>query len=225
MAHTENMRIARIEEWLQSRFSKDASGHDWWHLHRVRCNALVLGRSEGVADLELCELGALLHDIADHKFFPDPRDQEAELTELRERLQKEGYSPERCTAVLEIVRGVSFKGAGVETPMTTLEGRVVQDADRLDALGAIGIARVFAYGGSSGRPFHNPHSTPEHHQDFAAYQKGGETAINHFYEKLLLLRDRMLTESGKKAAAERHRFMENYLAQFFSEWNGEALQR
>jgi uncharacterized protein len=128
--------------------------------------------------------------------------------------------PATIDHVCEIVAGLSFKGAGVATPMRSLEGQCVQDADRLDALGAIGVARTFAYGGHKGQPLHDPEAQPELHASFDAYKRGGGSSINHFYEKLLLLKDRMNTSAGKRLAAERHAFMERYLEQFHAEWAG-----
>jgi uncharacterized protein len=124
--------------------------------------------------------------------------------------------------VCEIIRHVSFKGAGVDTGMSTLEGRVVQDADRLDAIGAIGIARAFAYGGHAGRAMYDPDCPPQRHESFEAYKKNNGPTINHFYEKLLLLKDRMQTDGGRRLAEERHQFMEQFLDRFYREWNGSA---
>lgn len=215
--------IQEISRWLQTRFAKDCSGHDWWHLHRVRNNALVLAKSEGVQDLELVELASLLHDIADYKIVSCLAERHEILQSLEYKLLTLSVGLERTKHILQIMEGVSYKGAGVETPMNTIEGCVVQDADRLDALGAIGISRVFAYGGSRGRAIHLPESPAQHHDNFASYTNNQGTAINHFYEKLLLLKDRMLTSSGKIAASERHDFLENFLERFLREWDGKDL--
>jgi uncharacterized protein len=196
----------------------EGSGHDWWHVERVRKTALRIGKEEG-ADLFIVELAALLHDIADWKAHDGneeagPREAEVWLSGLEVDRQVIDH-------VCGIVRDVSFKGAGVKTPMKTVEGMAVQDADRLDALGATGIARAFAYGGHKGREIYNPDIKPERHMTFDQYKKGEGPGINHFYEKLLLLQDRMNTETGKRLAAARHAFMEGYLKQFFTEWEGE----
>ena len=138
-----------------------------------------------------------------------------------EWLAGQGVDSTTIEHVCEIIRDLSFKGAGVPTPMRTLEGRVVQDADRLDAIGAIGIARAFAYGGHAGRALYDPDVSPEQHGSFAAYKKNNGPTINHFYEKLLLLKDRMQTPTATRLAQQRHQFMEAYLQNFFAEWNGQ----
>ena len=209
--------IARTADHVRSLLSGDSSGHDWWHIRRVWQMAVVIGRAEG-ADLTVVELAALVHDIADWKFHGGdetigPRRAAEWLT---------GLSVEQPTIdhVCEIVAGVSFKGAGVLTPMRSLEGRVVQDADRMDAIGAIGIARAFAYGGHAGRALYDPEHPPESHASFEAYKKNSGPTINHFHEKLMLLKDRMQTETGRRLAAERHDFMEAFLQRFDAEWHG-----
>jgi uncharacterized protein len=138
----------------------------------------------------------------------------------REWLARFNVEPAIVDHVCEIVAGVTFKGAGVATPMRTLEGQVVQDADRLDALGAVGIARTFAYGGHKGQTMHDPALPPTPHQSFGDYKKNSRSTINHFYEKLLLLKDRMHTAAGRRMAEARHQFMEQFLEQFFAEWDG-----
>lgn len=203
---------------LRERLGGDSSGHDWWHIHRVRNNAVTIAKVEG-ADVALCELAALLHDIADWKFHGG--DDTAGPRAAREWLTANGVEAPTIDRVCEIIAGVSFKGAGVATDMSNLEGRCVQDADRLDAIGAIGIARAFAFGGHFGRLMYDPDHPPELHASFAAYKTKSGPTINHFYEKLLLLKDRMQTETGRRLAAERHAFMETYLARFLAEWNGE----
>ncbi len=164
------------------------------------------------------ELAALLHDIADWKFHDG--DDSAGPREARLWLEKLKVEPEVIDRVCTVIKEVSFKGAGVQTIPTTLEGRVVQDADRLDALGAIGIARAFAYGGHKGSEIYNPEIPPTLHRSFEEYKKGRGTTINHFHEKLLLLKDRMNTASGKRRAGERHRFLRDYLERFLAEWEG-----
>jgi uncharacterized protein len=210
--------IAETEDHVRGLLSGDSSGHDWFHIERVRRTALVIGREEG-ADLVVVELAALLHDVADWKFAGG--DHTAGPRAAREWLVGQRAHAALIDHVCQIIAGLSFKGAGVPTPMTTLEGQVVQDADRLDALGAIGIARTFAYGGHKGQPMHDPTIPPEPHASFDAYKRGGGTTINHFYEKLLLLAARMNTRTGKRLAAERQRYMEGFLAQFLAEWEGE----
>jgi len=203
------------EKYIKSQFQSDSSGHDWWHIYRVRNLALHLADREG-GDRFVIEMAALLHDLDDWKI-------NAENTEPRTKawLEKQSISTGIARKIIQIIDEVSFKGAGVETPVSTLEAMVVQDADRLDAIGAIGIARTFAYGGNKGRLLYDPDVSPELHNSFDSYKKTSAPTINHFYEKLLLLKDRLNTETAKKVAAGRHRFMETFLERFFNEWKGE----
>lgn len=207
---------ARIEADLKSRFEGEGTGHDWFHIDRVRKNALQIAETEG-ADPLIVELGALLHDIADHKFHN--HDLKAGPDKARAMLMEAGADAALAERVARIVAEVSYKGAGVETPVSSPESAAVQDADRLDALGAIGIARAFAYGGSKNRPMYAPGKNPEMHTDFWSYATAEGSTVNHFYEKLLLLKDRMQTAAGKEMARSRHAFMEDFLRQFFEEWN------
>ena len=209
--------IARTAEHLRKLHDGDSSGHDWWHIWRVWQSALTLGREER-ADLFVVELAALLHDIADWKFHGG--DDTAGPRAAREWLAQFRVDAAIVDHVCEVIAGLSYKGAGVDTTMRTLEGRVVQDADRLDAIGAIGIARAFAYGGAKGRAMHDPAVPPEAHASFEAYKKNSGPTLNHFYEKLLLLKDRMQTDAGRRVAAERHRFMEEFVRRFLAEWDG-----
>jgi uncharacterized protein len=209
--------LTSTADHVRRTLSGDSSGHDWWHIDRVRRNALLIAREEG-ADLFVVELTALLHDIADWKFHGG--DETAGPRAAREWMTRCEVDAAVIDHVCGIIAELSFKGAGVATEMPTLEGRCVQDGDRLDAIGAIGIARAFAFGGHFGRAMYDPDVPPELHATFAAYKSKGGPTINHFYEKLLLLKDRMQTATGRRLAAERHQFMERYLAQFFAEWNG-----
>ena len=209
--------ILKTEEHVHHKLDGEGTGHDWWHIHRVRNTALQLGKTEQ-ANLFVVELAALLHDIADHKFHNG--DEEIGPATARKWLADLAVEESIINHICEIIRDVSFKGAEVETPMKTIEGKVVQDADRLDALGAIGIARAFAYGGHKGRELYNPDISPEKHESFEAYKKSSGPTINHFYEKLFLLKDRMNTEAGKKEAEKRHQFMQKYVERFLSEWEG-----
>lgn len=170
------------------------------------------------ADAELTELAALLHDIADWKFHGG--DYEAGPRAAREWLRSQ-HAPETLIARVEIIiREVSFKGLGVETPVSSVEAALVQDADRLDAIGAIGIARAFAYGGHKGRPLHDSAIAPVAHESFASYQQNTAPTLNHFYEKLLHLKDRLHTPGARQIADARHAFMETYVARFLAEWEG-----
>jgi uncharacterized protein len=211
--------VLKTEQHVREKLEGEGSGHDWWHIHRVRNTALTLAKEEKT-DVFVVELAALLHDIADHKFHDGdetigPRVAGAWLEQLQ-------VDESVTDHVKEIIRDVSFKGAGVNTPMRTIEGKVVQDADRLDAIGAIGIARAFAYGGYKKRELYNPEHSPTEHSSFEAYKSDTGPTINHFYEKLLLLKDRMNTRTGKRIAEERHQFMELYLDRFYNEWDGNS---
>lgn len=207
--------IEKTVTFVREKLEGEGSGHDWWHIDRVWRLAKRLQKSEG-GDLLIVELAALLHDIADWKFHNG--DLEAGPKAARVWLESLDAESAIIDHVCQIVRDISFKGAGVVTSMSTIEGQVVQDADRLDAIGAIGIARTFAYGGSKNREMYNPEKPPESHENFEQYKKSQGATINHFYEKLLLLKDRMNTDSAKKIALERHEFMERYLKQFYAEW-------
>jgi uncharacterized protein len=211
--------LERTANHVQSALASEGSGHDWWHIERVWRMAKRIGQAEG-ADLLVVELAALLHDIADWKAHGGdatigPKTAMTWLASLN-------AEPKIVQHVGEIIANISFKGAGVEQPALSLEGKVVQDADRLDAIGAIGIARTFAYGGSKGRLIYDPSCKPVSHQTAAAYFNSNGTSINHFYEKLLLLKDRMNTATGKRIAEERHHYMEGFLRQFYNEWEGDA---
>lgn len=209
--------IQQTADHVRGLLSAEGS-HDWFHIERVRRTALTIGREER-ADLFIVELASLLHDVADWKFAGG--DHEAGPRAAREWLTSIGVTRPVSDHVAAIIAGLSFKGAGVATTMPTLEGQVVQDADRLDALGAIGIARAFAYGGHKGRALYDPSIPPQPHDSFESYKKSTGPTISHFYEKLLLLNERMNTRTGKQLAAARHRFMEQYLEQFFAEWKGQ----
>ncbi len=177
-----------------------------------------IGKEEN-ADMLVVELTALLHDIADWKFHGG--DDTVGPKVARQILSEHNVSEGVITHVCEIISTMAFKGAGVKSEVRTLEGKVVQDADRLDAVGAIGVARTFAYGGHKGRAIYNPEQKPVIHQTKEEYIKGEEgPTINHFFEKLLLLKDRMNTQTAKRLAEGRHRFMEEYLDRFFQEWEG-----
>lgn len=202
--------------FVKSLLQGDSSGHDWWHIHRVRKLALTIAKSEG-ADPFLVELAALLHDVDDWKLTGNG----AEGEKTKKWLQSCGVEHQIIEQICSIIDGVSFKGAGVNTSTNNLECKVLQDADRLDAIGAIGVARTFAYGGSRGRGIYDPGILPEMHTDFENYKKSNAPTINHFYEKLLLLKDQMQTATGKSLAGPRHDFMLRFLEQFYAEWNGE----
>lgn len=209
--------LLQTEAYVRETLSADTAGHDWWHIYRVWKNAQQIARGEEV-DLFVVELAALLHDIADHKFHGG--DENIGPKTARAWLEKLDVEESVIAHVTEIIASLSFKGAQVATPMRTLEGKVVQDADRLDAIGAIGIARAFAYGGYKGRAIYDPNIPPESHGSFDAYKKSNTPSINHFYEKLLLLKERMNTPTAHQIAETRHQFMETYLEHFYREWEG-----
>ena len=185
--------------------------------YRVWQTARRIGSAEE-AELLVVELAALLHDIADWKLHGGDSSLGAKIA--KDWLDSLGLDPGITGHVCRIVADISFKGAAVEQPPLSLEGQVVQDADRLDAIGAVGIARAFAYGGAKGRAIYDPAVTPTEHRTAEAYLAGSGTTINHFYEKLLLLKGRMNTATGRAIAEKRHRFMEDYLRRFYEEWEG-----
>ena len=217
--HKNLIEKARLH--IEKEFAFEVSGHDWQHVQRVWKTARRLARKEG-ANETVTELSALLHDIADWKFHHG--DETLGAKRARQWLDHNQAPTDVKDAVCEIIATISYKGAGVPTPMKTLEGQIVQDADRLDAIGAVGIARAFAYGGFKGRIIYDPKEPPALHTSFDDYKKNKGHTINHFYEKLLLLKDRMNTESAKLIAQQRHRFMENFLEQFYQEWNEDKKQ-
>ena len=211
--------VDRVAAHIKARFLAESSGHDWHHINRVWQLTRRIAAQEG-ADSQIAELGALVHDIADWKFHDG--DDSVGPREAEALLRREGATEAVIAAVVDIVATISYKGAGVTTAMRTLEGQCVQDADRLDAIGAIGIARCFAYGGHAGRLLHDPDEAPVLHQTAAAYKASKGASLNHFYEKLLLLKDRMNTPTGRALAEPRHRFMEDFVAQFLEEWKVSA---
>ncbi|MEK5415525.1 phosphohydrolase [Paenibacillus odorifer] len=207
--------IARAEEFVKEQLGQDTTGHDWWHTHRVRSTACEIAEIER-ADVFICTMAALLHDVADEKLNPS---KEAGLLKVHTWLTANLTEEEQIRHIMLIVETMSFSGGGGE-PMQTLEGQVVQDADRLDALGAIGVARTFIFSGAKGRPAYDPEVSPREEslqKEYRDYSKG--TAVNHFYEKLLKLKFLMNTAYGRKLAEERHDFMLNFLDQFYKEWN------
>ncbi len=195
-------------------------GHDWFHIQRVFNNTLQLSQDEEV-DVLIVSLAALLHDIADSKFHSG--DESIGPKMAHDFLNDIGLDQKKITHVIKIIENMSFKNSleSKEDVFTSRELQVVQDADRLDAIGAIGIARAFNYGGFKNRELYNPDITPKLNMDKATYKKAKGPTINHFYEKLLLLKDKMNTVSGKRLAEQRHQYMLEYLEQFYGEWNGE----
>ena len=199
---------------LRELFAGESSGHDLFHTLRVTRTAQRIAAQLPCAR-ELVTLGALLHDADDSKLFATK-----DYANARRILSQCGVAQERIEAVIDIIRTVSFKGTDSVTP-AAIEGQIVQDADRLDAIGAIGVARAFAYGGAKGRKMYDPEEPPRLHMDEAAYRANQGTTVNHFYEKLFLLRDMLCTQPARDIAAGREAFMRDFLAQFYAEWNGE----
>ncbi len=194
------------------------AGHDWFHIERVYRNALHIADQEQ-CNREVVQLAALLHDIADSKFHGG--DETIGPKTARAFLESQYVEEATIDHVVKIIENISFKGGNTARTFSSLELDIVQDADRLDAIGAIGIARTFAYGGFKNRPLYDPAIAPNMHMTKEEYKASNAPTLNHFYEKLLLLKDRMNTSKGKKLAEDRHRFMEVFLAQFYAEWDGE----
>jgi uncharacterized protein len=212
----QNEVIQKTAEYVKQEFGDDSSGHDWWHIYRVWKTALAICEAEH-ADKFIVELAALLHDLDDWKFneSEDETPQRAKAW-----MQTCGLESKTIDRVCEIIMHISYKGAQVENRMNSFEGFIVQDADRLDAIGAIGIGRAFAYGGFKNRQMYDPDSPPNLHGSFEHYKNSKSATINHFYEKLLLLKDRMNTPAAKRMAEERHEVMLRFLDQFMREWEG-----
>jgi len=212
--------IKKTGEFVKIKLYGEGSGHDWWHTYRVWRMAKNIGREEKV-DLFVVELAALLHDIADWKFQKNGNDSIGAMI-AKEWLEKLNVDSEIISHVCDIILEISFKGAKVKDKVSSKEGLVVQDADRLDAIGAMGIARCFAYGGSKERQIYDPTIKPKMHKSFDEYKKTENSSINHFYEKLLFLKDRMNTKTGKRIAKEKHKFVKQFLDRFFQEWDGKV---
>jgi uncharacterized protein len=212
--------IEEVIKIVKKQFEDDSTGHDWYHIERVLNMASYIQEKEG-GNREIVQLAALLHDISDHKLNGGILNKGGEVA--AEILKGLSYPENKITLVSSIVDAVSFKGAKVPDAMNSIEGKIVQDADRLDAIGAIGIARAFAYGGNKNRPIYKPEQDFKLHDSFEEYVNAEGHTINHFYEKLLLLKDRLHTETARKIGQQRHDFMEGFLQQFYNEWNTENL--
>lgn len=208
--------ILKTIEYVKSRLANEGSGHDWWHIYRVYKLANMLGEIEK-GNLFIIKLAALLHDIADHKFHDGNSEIGGNIA--RNWLKSLNIDDNNISEVVYIIETMSYKGGTVDSHQKTLEGMIVQDADRLDAIGAIGIGRAFAYGGFMRREMYNPDIKPQTFENFDQYKKSKTSTVNHFYEKLLKLKDIMNTETARKIAYERHQFMELFLNQFFKEWD------
>jgi uncharacterized protein len=209
--------IQKTADFVKATLFDAEGGHDWFHIERVWNNAKLIAQDENV-DLFIVELGALLHDIADSKFHQG--NESIGPKKAREFLENLQIDEKIIDHIEKIIENISFKGGNFNQQFHSKELKVIQDADRLDAIGAIGIARAFNYGGFKNRALYHPDVRPNLYQSKEEYKNSNAPTINHFYEKLLLLTDKMNTETGKKIAAKRHQFMEIYLQQFFDEWNG-----
>ncbi|MDC6366331.1 MULTISPECIES: HD domain-containing protein [Flavobacteriaceae] len=212
--------IAQTIAFVKEKLQNAEGGHDWFHTERVLNTSKLIAQHEEVDPL-IVQLAAILHDVADAKFHNG--DETVGPNTARAFLTTKKVDAKIVEHVVNIIQHMSFKNSleNGEAPFSSLEMKVVQDADRLDAIGAIGIARTFNYGGFKNRPLYDPDIAPSLNLSKEAYKKSNAPTINHFYEKLLLLKDQMNTETGKRLAQERHLFMLEYLTQFYGEWNGE----
>lgn len=215
MNNHENL-IAITKNFVQQHLENAEGGHDWFHIERVYKTAVYIASKEQ-ADLLVVRLGALLHDIADAKFHND--DELLGGIVARQFLERQELPLAIINHVVAIIENVSFKGGNETESFSSTELKIIQDADRLDAIGAIGIARAFNYGGFKNRKLYDPEISPNLNMDKETYRKSTAPTLNHFYEKLLLLKDKMHTQTAKRIAAERHAFMEEYLKQFYKEWD------
>lgn len=205
----------KIESYIKNIFADDSSGHDYFHSIRVYKIAMKIAEGE-ICDKDIVMMGALLHDVDDVKLF-----QTENHANARKILQDCAVPQTDIERVITIIQSVSYKGSDSVIPQT-IEGKIVQDADRLDAMGAVGIARAFAYGGSHGRKLYDPEISPVFGMNEEKYRQHQGTTINHFYEKLLLIKDMLNTDTARKMAERRQLFMEQFLEEFYTEWNGEC---
>ena len=203
--------------FVKQTLSEAEGGHDWWHIHRVWNTAKTIATQED-ADLFVVELGALLHDIADSKFHNG--DESIGPKRAKAFLERQGVDERIIAQVVHIVKNISFRGGYQHTDSKSIELSIVQDADRLDAMGAIGIARAFNYGGFKNRKLYDPEVPPKLNKSKEEYKQSTDPTINHFYEKLFLLKHGMNTKTGRELAEKRHAFMEEYIEQFYAEWQG-----
>lgn len=210
--------LQEVATYVERKLSGEGSGHDWWHIVRVRKLAEKLALAEG-GDSFICQLAALVHDLVDDKLVAD---EGLALAEVRGLLTRAGVAANQTDQVLTIIQSISYKGGNQNHLVLSLEGQIVQDADRLDAMGAIGVARTMAYSGHHQRIIHDPEVAVRQNMTLDQYRSHQGTAITHFYEKLLLLKDLMNTKTAQELAKGRHAFLEAYLDQFFAEWDGQC---
>ncbi len=214
---SDDLMISKTIDFVKEELKGAEGGHDWFHIHRVFKNAQLISKEEKV-DLFVVSLGALLHDIADSKFYNG--DETVGPKIARDFLESLQVKETVINHVIKIIENISFKGGNIDQKFKSPELDVIQDADRLDAIGAIGVARCFNYGGFKNRALYDPEIRPNLTMTKEEYKSSTAPTLNHFYEKLLLLKDRMNTETGKRLAAQRHKFMEQFLEQFYKEWEG-----
>jgi len=213
--------IKQTADYVKKTLEEEWSGHDWWHVYRVWQTAKTIGAKEK-ADMFIVELAAILHDISDWKFSRG--DDKAGAKKARKWLEKIKVDKKVIDEVTYIVENISYKGGTNKVKMRSIEGKIVQDADRLDAMGAIGVARAFAFGGNTNAKMHDPDIKPMTFRDFEDFKKSMKvnTVINHFYEKLLLIKNLMNTKTAKEIAKGRHRYLEEFLDKFLNEWEGRS---
>ncbi|MFP4050519.1 MAG: HD domain-containing protein [Thermoplasmata archaeon] len=209
-------KLEEIKQYVKENLKNDCSGHGWYHTERVWQMSRTIAEEEKDVDLFVLEASAFLHDLIDWKI-----ENKKSSEDIKEYLRSLDIDEERVQEIIKIIKNISFKGANTESKMDSIEGKIVQDADRLDALGAIGIARCFAYGGKNGQKMYDPDILPKLHDSFEDYKESETTSLNHFYEKLLLLKDKMNTERGNEIAEERHECMIDFLNRFFEEIDGD----
>lgn len=214
----QNNLVKKAEDFVKLTLGQDATGHDWYHIDRVRNNALYIAKEEQIGDHFVIEMAALLHDIPDEKLNESEAEGYKKLDNFFREAQVESEIKQH---ILEIISTISFKGGRI-IELPSIEAKIVQDADRLDAIGAIGVARAFAYGGKKGTPLFDPTLEVRTEMTVEEYRSGRSSTVHHFYEKLLRLRDRLHTDTAKNIAEKRHQFMEEFLHQFYNEWNGQS---
>jgi len=216
----ESILVNATISFVKKQLENAEGGHDWFHIERVYKLALRIAETEANVDVLVVQLAALLHDIADSKFHDGDETIGPRLA--REFLTEQQLAEDQIEQVIAIIENISFKGGNQAQTYFSKELAVVQDADRLDAIGAIGIARTFNYGGFKNRALYDPAIAPNLHLSKEEYKSSTAPTLNHFYEKLLRLKDLMNTETARELAAERHQFMELFLSRFYAEWEGEA---
>jgi uncharacterized protein len=210
--------IQATENFVRNELGEDSTGHDWFHVDRVRNNSLNIWKEEKSGDPFIIEMSALLHDISDEKLNENTKKGEEKLASF---LQTVDLSTKEKQFITQIIESISFRG-GRKIELPSIEAKIVQDADRLDAIGAIGIARAFAYGGKKGQTIYDPEISVREQMSLEDYRNGKSTSIHHFYEKLLKIKAMLNTETAKKVAENRHQFMKAFLEEFFKEWNGQS---